>query len=105
MKDPAAKIAFGNEVDPEDLGLPQDIHPDDLTRGSLAPLNFQQLYRDKGAVRPEYYVGPDNFVRFRSSDIRPNPNPLGGVISSLRAGGYWGPWNPWANLDRLQGPP
>jgi len=90
LKNPKADINPQHDGDPEDLGLLQDIHPDDLLKGEVAPSEIQQQFNELKGVPDEYYLGPGGVVRVRSDEQRANPNPVAGVLTSLRTGKYFG---------------
>jgi hypothetical protein len=103
LKDPRADIKPLVYVDAEDLGLLQDIHPDDLSRGEPAPPEMNEQFRKLNGIPDEYYIGPGGVVRVKSSELRPNPNPVAGVIASLRAFKMFG--NEFLENFDVNGPP
>ncbi|MCB2108893.1 MAG: hypothetical protein KDE14_14385 [Rhodobacteraceae bacterium] len=101
LANPNVRLKFGAEIDPNDLGLIQNINPDDFDKGDIASFNVQDRYSKIGLLLPEYYVDRWGIVRLRTGEIRTHPSPVAGIISNLYSSPYWSQFNPLSALDSL----
>jgi hypothetical protein len=84
LENPEATLNPKHLPSSNDLGMLQDIHPDDLSRGTVANVKAQNRWLGgKGYETDFQYIGPDNSVRWRTGNIRTNPSSAGSLLSTF----------------------